>query len=416
MVCEKNAASSHDFDADPIELTTDGEWVGARATSLGADNGIGMAAMLSILTDPSLRLGQLECLFTVEEEIGLNGARDLDPGIINGRMLINLDSEEVGVLYVGCAGGRDSDLYLQAEPESRPGPAGPDESRSCLRLGVSGLRGGHSGVEIHLGGANAVKLMARLLNRIGQSHSMRLVSISGGDKHNAIPREAFACISVENVEIDGLEKTFKACTEELKGEFGVREPGLRFYLEREPAAEAEFDEGFTTRVIDTLMTVPHGVLATSSVMDDLVETSTNLSSVKTEHDAVHIHASHRSSVESALSWVSGMHRSIASLAGARIELDSGYPGWNPDLASPLLHHAEDGVLRATGRPAEVRAIHAGLECGVIRQKFGEMDAVSLGPTILGAHSPDERVHVESVGVFWKILMETLAQIYRGVRS
>jgi dipeptidase D len=410
MVCEKNTDSDHNFESDPIDLIQKGQWVQAKSTSLGADNGIGVAAMLSMLAEPSLQLGTLECLFTVEEEIGLNGAVDLNPGLIGGRLLINLDSEEVGILYVGCAGGRDSDLHLQAE--SMLSPLQSDAARTCLRLGVSGLRGGHSGVDIHLGGANAVKLMARILNRIRQTGPIRLSSITGGDKDNAIPREVSALITVEKNGVEGRMDLFQAYTEELSGEYGVREPGLRFHLEQAPVPALEFDEPFTSKIIDTLMAVPHGVISMSGVMKDLVETSSNLSSVESGSDTVHIHASHRSSVASALSWVCDVHRSIAALSGSRIEQDAGYPGWHPDLDSKLLYYAKEGVLRATGKPAEVRAIHAGLECGVIKQKFERMDAVSLGPTIVGAHSPHEKVHVESVALFWNILIETVVQIYR----
>ncbi len=405
MVCEKNASSDHDFDRDPIVLKREGEWIGADGTSLGADNGIGVAAMLAILADSSLKLGPMEFLFTVEEEVGLNGAMDLDTGMISGKRLINLDTEEVGTLYIGCSGGRDSDIYLPMHADDTDGVL------DFLRLGVTGLKGGHSGAEIHLGRANAIKLLARVLSSLKDSFPLRIVSVEGGDKDNAIPREAAAIIAVETNARDDVEKLFETFTESLVDEFRQLEPELRFSLEEQSEGLTVFNTSSSSNLIDTLMVIPHGVLAMSAVMENLVETSSNLSSIRTESGAVHIHASHRSSVESALAWNCELHRSIARLSGARIEQDQGYPGWNPDPSSKLLEHAREAVQQVLGRPAAVRAIHAGLECGVIKDRFEGMDVISLGPTIRGAHSPDERVHIGSVDSFWKILLATLRSIY-----
>jgi len=404
MVCEKNADSSHDFDRDPIILCVEGDWVKAEGTSLGADNGIGIAAMLSILADQELQFGKMEFLFTVEEEVGLNGALALDTKMISGRIMINLDTEEVGALYMGCAGGRDSDLFVPGKTVS------VGRELKALRIGVSGLRGGHSGAEIHLGGANAIKLLARVISRLRSVAALRIASIEGGDKHNAIPREAFAVVTVEERDLENLDKHFDRYTSELRRELEANDPSVHFDLDRVDLPAHVFDEGSSGNIIDTVMVVPHGVLAMSGVVANLVETSSNLSSIRTEEESVHIHASHRSSVESALKGVCDVHTSISRLVGARIEQDVGYPGWNPDPASRVLGFAKRGAESVIGRVPDVCAIHAGLECGVIKQKFEGMDAVSMGPTIRGAHSPDERVHIGSVNQFWQILIETLRLI------
>jgi dipeptidase D len=404
MVCEKNASSAHDFNSDPIILKRDGDWIRADGTSLGADNGIGVAAMLAMLADPDLELWPMEFLFTVEEEIGLNGAMELDTHMISGKMLINLDTEEVGTLYIGCAGGRDSDLFFPMNLET------VKEDLSFLHLGVTGLRGGHSGAEIHLGGANAVKLLARVLNFVKRSVSIRIASISGGDKDNAIPREATAVIAVKEEERERVERLFADFTADLTDVIRDIEPEVQFHFEMQRESEVLFDPLSSASLVDTLMVIPHGILGMSRVMEDLVETSSNLSSIHTGPKEVRIHASHRSSLENTLSWVAELHGSIAGLSGARIEQDQGYPGWNPDPSSKLLAYAREGVQRIFGQPPAVRAIHAGLECGVIKDRFKEMDAISMGPTIRGAHSPDERVHIDSVSSFWKMLIETLRLI------
>jgi dipeptidase D len=328
---------------------------------------------------------------------------ELDTDMISGRMLVNLDTEEVGTLYIGCAGGRDSDLYLPMNMETAKG------NLSFLRMEVSGLRGGHSGAEIHLGGANAIKLLARVLNFVKRSVPIRIASISGGDKDNAIPREAFAVIAVKEEERERVERLFTDITAGITDEVSDVEREVQFHLNVQHESEV-FDPLSSAGLVDTLMVIPHGVLAMSRLMEDLVETSSNLSSIQTGQQEIRIHASHRSSVENALSWVAELHGSIAALSGARIEQNQGYPGWNPDPSSKLLAYAREGVQRVLGQPPAVKAIHAGLECGVIKNRFQGMDAISLGPTINGAHSPDERVHIGSVSSFWKILMETLSLI------
>jgi len=409
MVCEKNAGNSHDFSRDPIEIVIDGEWIKARDTTLGADNGIGVGAMLALLEDDAFQAGGIECIFTVEEETGLTGAALLEKNTVHGRFLINLDAENSGTLYIGCAGGRDTDLYVgrdgvKTEPEG-----------VFFRMGVQGLTGGHSGGEIHIGRGNAVKLTARMLFGLSESVPFFLSSIQGGDKHNAIPRECFAVICLNKDGIADAEKRLSDSWAELKEEYGKTDPKADFTFESHPPSGC-FDRETTSKILNILMAVPHGVIAMSSEMEGLVETSTNLSSVRTEDRTVHLHASHRSSRGSGLAWVAGMHRCVGLLAGLKEEdivQEEGYPSWSPDPNSKLLAYAKKGVLRALGREPDVRAIHAGLECSVIKKKFEAMDVVAFGPTIRGPHSPDERVHISSVLDFWNILTETLYSIYEG---
>ncbi len=405
MVCEKNENSSHDFEADPISLVSDNGWVKADGTSLGADNGIGVAAMLALLEDRDSEFGSVECLFTVDEETGLTGAFNLDPSLIQGRLLINLDTESSTTLYIGCAGGKDSDIVLPVEE------APADRGTKSLRIAVRGLKGGHSGAEIHLGRANAVKLLARILNHLQLTHEIRVASAAGGDKANAIPREAQAAITVRTGDSARVMEEFRLYSDAVRKEYVHVESGARFECEECETRDAALDRSSTDTFIRLLMAIPHGVIAMSTVVGDLVETSTNLSSIRTEERRIHIHASHRSSIESALEWVADTHAAIADLASAQCEQDEGYPAWYPDPDSPLLLKVKKAYRRVTGRDALVKAIHAGLECGVIKKKFEGMDAVSIGPTIENAHSPDERVNIKSVETFDTVLRECLKEIY-----
>jgi dipeptidase D len=410
MVCEKNEKSAHDFEKHPLVLKMEGGWVRAEDTTLGADNGIGMAAMLAILENryQNFAAGPLECLFTVDEEVGLNGAFGISPDILTGRILINLDSEEAGTLYVGCAGGRDTLLVFPLSKEA------VRHGMRVFQLKVRGLKGGHSGVDIHRERANALQLMSRLLFHLKKSFAFSLVSIDGGDKSNAIPREAFSVIAVsgDGVSDIDIKDRLRAFCESLKREYGAVEPGCECEMSETSLPTEVLTEESARRLVGFLMALPHGVVSMSPVIEGLVETSTNLASVKTEGNSVYITCSHRSSVDSALEWVSDTHLALAEAFGAAVTQNEGYPGWAPDPGSKLLKQAREAVFRITGREAEVKAIHAGLECGILKTRFKGMDAVSLGPTILGAHSPDERVNIESVRIFFDILNELLIIIYQ----
>lgn len=407
MVCEKNEESTHDFAKDPIRLKRDGEWLTAVGTTLGADNGIGVAAMLAFLEDHSIESGKIECLFTVDEETGLNGALDLDPSMLEGRLLLNMDTEEEGVIYIGCAGGRDTNIILPVTQRE------PGNGMQGLELRIRGLKGGHSGVEINMGRANAIKCMVRTLYRLLEKVPYCIALLQGGDKHNAIPREAMCVIAVEEADLEKAQRLFHESCESMREEYKEVEPDFSFESKRSDLNRNIFDETSTRTALDLLMTIPHGVLSMSPVIKDLVETSTNLASVRTKDSSLRINTSHRSSVESALEWVGDIHRALGDMTNADVEQSKGYPGWNPDPSSPLLKHAQCGIERVVGKKALVKAIHAGLECGVIKAKFPGMDAVSIGAILERAHSPDERVHIRSVERFWSVLLATLDCIYKG---
>jgi dipeptidase D len=410
MVCEKNKGTEHDFLADPIRTVVDGAWVRAEGTTLGADNGIGVAAGLAAATDPDVVHGPLELLLTVDEETGLTGAKNLDAAMITGRTLLNLDSEEDGVIYVGCAGG--SDVHLTLHVTAEPPAAG----LAAYRLEVGGLRGGHSGLNIGENRGNAVKLLARILHAaIEADVPFQLGGIDGGDKHNAIPREAETVLFLDPDAVktfDGIVGCMReGYAAELKGvDDGVT---LGFAPCEAPADVQVLGVEGRNRLVRLLMALPHGVLAMSRDIAGLVETSSNLAAVKHEGSTVSLLTSSRSSVGSALQSVLDTIVAAGRMAEADVEVQVGYPGWQPNLDSPVL-----GVVRAVyeeqwSKPAEVTAIHAGLECGLIGERIPGMDMVSFGPQIEGAHSPDERVHVASVERFWNALREILARLARA---
>ena len=406
MVCEKNSDKTFDFEKDSISLVRDGDWIRADGTTLGADNGIGAAMALSMMGDKTAVHGPLELLFTVDEETGLNGASGLEPGSIQGKLFINLDSEEAGVFYVGCAGGRDTSIRL---PISRgPIPKG----HVAYRVDVKGLRGGHSGLDIVLNRGNAIRLAARALSKAAGEAKVRLAAIEGGDKHNAIPREAWAIAVIPAAAAAGFERI---CAERLAGfrtEFAAAEPELDLTVSREAKAPVDaMDEASTRTALGLLLALPHGVLAMSRDLPGLVETSSNVARVRTEADSLAILASSRSSNASALDGVVGQIVSICGLAGAKAEPSKGYPGWQPNMESRLLAVAQDVWKKEHGEAAKFTAIHAGLECGIIGEKFPGMDMISFGPTIKWPHSPAECVSIESVGrvhKFARALLQALA--------
>ncbi len=407
MVCEKNRDSRHDFMKDPVPLRIDGEWVRAENTTLGADNGIGVAAMLALLEDETLNTGPIECLFTTDEEIGLIGAFALDPSIVEGKILINLDTGDLGVIYVGCAGGKDSHMKLSLDRK---------KSSSGMwfgELSVGGLKGGHSGAEIHLGGANALKCMGRALFQIRKRIPFSLVAVTGGDKLNAIPREAGAKIAVEKTHAKALRRVFLEYCEYMKNEYTHVDPGFSCRVTECDAYGTIFDEDSTEILVDLLMIVPHGALSMSHAIEGLVETSTNFASISQKNKKITLHMSHRSSKDSALDWIGDVHSAIAKRFGADILQNNRYAPWTPDPDSALAQCAASAVREVTGKEPVVTAVHAGLECGVLKEKCGGMDAISIGPTLRGLHSPDERVHILDVETFYRVLLQTLNEVYRG---
>lgn len=404
MVAEKNSEVPHDFTRDPIKTRVDGDWLQATGTTLGADNGIGVAAGLAMMEAKDIVHGPLEFLFTVDEETGLTGANHLQPDFLTGRLLLNLDSEEEGTFTIGCSGGGDSEvLFPIHRTEPQPG--------LLVELRILGLRGGHSGLDIHLGRGNAIKFLARLLDAIREKMPFGLIQIEGGNKRNAIPREAWANLVCDTSIYSNLISTVESEFNLLKREFRATEPEANLSIKQVSEVKANPLAPKSARgLINLLLAMPHGVLAMHREIPDLVETSSNLAIVRTEESQVQIIASSRSSVDSALRATRAMIRAIAEMATAECRQPAGYPGWEPNLASPLLQVAKRVYQNVFHQEPLLKAVHAGLECGIIGEKFLGMDMVSFGPTIHSPHSPEEKVNIPSVVKFWKFLTSLLEEI------
>ncbi len=408
MVPEKNSDVSFDFLKDPIQVRVDGDYVYAKGTTLGADNGIGVAGAMAVAEDPSAVHGPLELLFTVDEETGLTGAMQLDPAVLAGRTLLNLDTEEDAALYIGCAGGADTHAkFAIARKDTRPGTL-------ALHIAVRSLRGGHSGVDIHENRGNALKFLLRVLDAIRERGvRFAVVWLGGGSKHNAIPREADAVIRIAPHNRAKLRKAVEGASAALKEEFGEICPNAHVDVtpvEDDAANRRVWRPGDARRVIDALLACPHGVLAMSRAVPGLVETSNNLAVVATEDGTVNVTTSTRSSVMPSLAAATGEIAALFRLAGAEVELQDGYPGWKPNPNSSVLKLVERVYEQEFRARPHVKAIHAGLECGLIGERCPGMDMVSFGPQIESPHSPDERVQISTVGKFYRLLKATLAEL------
>jgi dipeptidase D len=406
MVQEKNSGVDHDWETSAIEPQRDGDFVKASGTTLGSDNGIGVAAMLAIMEDDDLDHGPLELLFTIDEETGLTGAAELEGGLLKGRRLINLDSEEEGTLTVGCAGGKDSALSLPIETEPAPADV------AGLSVKLRGLKGGHSGVDIHLQRGNATKLLVRALNVARAGRSMQIAEIAGGNAHNAIPREAHAVVAVASGDLDGFKADLEAELAAIQAEFKPAEPGFEWETEGYKIEEVWTDMS-TNGALQLIEALPHGVMSMSYDIPGLVETSTNLATVEHKEGALSIGLSSRSSVQSALDALARRIRAAGELAGCSVKEGGGYPGWQPDMTSELLGVMKELHEQVIGTVPEVGAIHAGLECGIIGEKVPGMDMISFGPTIQFPHSPDEQVEVPTVARFYDLLKATLATLAKS---
>ena len=402
MVPEKNSDVVHDFLKDPIRAVVDGEWVHAVGTTLGADNGIGVAAGLAIMEEKAFVHGPLEFLFTVDEETGLTGANKLGRGVLSGRYLLNLDSEDEGTFTIGCAGGADSIIGLPLRRKASP-------ARGLMRLKVFGFRGGHSGLDIKAGRGNALKLVARMLAEAWNAGLVfDLVGVEGGNKRNAIAREAWADVAVTPARVRALAAFFKKSFGAIAAEYQVVEPGARSSFEKTAGAARPLAPDSGARLVNLILGLPHGVVAMHPEIAGLVETSTNLAIVRTAPARAEVICSTRSSVASALAGTRLSLEAVCRLAGAKIELHDGYPGWKPDLQSPLLASLREIYRKTFGAEAEVVAVHAGLECGIIGEKYPGMQMISFGPTLQHPHSPEERVNVGTVEKFWTFLAAALA--------
>ena len=399
MVCEKNSDVDHDFSKDPIEAQIEGDWVTAKGTTLGADNGIGLAASLAILEDDTIVHGPLELLFTTDEETGLNGARELPSDFLQGRILLNLDSEEEGAFTISCAGGADSDVTLPVQRKASTGG-------TILKIALTGLRGGHSGIDIHTGRGNAVQLLARMLYDVDVNFD--LINLEGGSKHNAIPREAFSYVVITEGDSDKLKKQLQNRFEDIRYEYKAVEKDINLNIEvAQDKTEAPMDEPSKDKFLALLVGLPHGVMAMSQEISGLVETSNNLAIVKCKENEVSIFNSTRSSILTALEAIRAKIEAVGLLAGAQTEHLEGYPAWSPNLESPLLEKMKKVYKEVTGKDVEIMAIHAGLECGIIGDKFPGMDMISFGPELKNPHSPDEKINIPSVERFWDFLLATL---------
>lgn len=410
MVCEKDSTKEFDFSKDKIQLILEGQWLTANGTTLGSDNGIGLAATLAMLEDTTIGHGPIEGLFTVSEETGLNGAKVISPDALKGRIMLNLDSEALGVFSIGCAGGADSSITLPLSMVSAQGD-------TVLKLHLSGLRGGHSGIDIHEGRGNAVKILNRLLRQIAKDICFELVSLDGGDKHNAIPREAIAVIAVTPGDTEKIKARFNSLLKDIIAEFKPVEKNIKLDIEKSSeSATRVLDAASQLNLLSLLFALPHGPLAMSRTIENLVETSNNLASIKCKHGHATIVCSSRSSNDAVLNATRDNLAAIAGLAGAKIDQPDGYPGWMPNLDSPILKVAMETYQEVTGEDARYKAIHAGLECGIIGENFPGMDMISFGPTIQYPHSPEERVQVDTVDSFYQHLLKILERMAGHARA
>lgn len=405
MVCEKNSDTVHDFDTDAIRPFVDDGWVRAEGTTLGSDDGIGMAAQMAVLTATNLSHGPIECLFTVDEETGLSGAFALQPGFMSGSILLNLDSEDEGELFIGCAGGIDSVGTLTFTPENVPAGS------FAMKLEVKGLLGGHSGDDINKNRGNANKILNRFLVNANKQFNLRIADFNGGNLRNAIAREAFAIVVVPHSQKEDLMVEWNVFASEMEFEYEYAEPKLKLHHQSVALPEKVIDQVTQNRLLKLIAACPHGVLEMSTRMPGMVETSTNLASVKfTDSNEILITTSQRSEIESRKYMAAEMVESAMQLAGAEVVHSDGYPGWTPNPESVVAKVAADSYKKLFGNDPVVKSIHAGLECGLFLEKYPELDMVSFGPTIRGAHSPDERINIETVDKFWKLLVDVLENI------
>lgn len=402
MVCEQNEGTGHDFLKDPIQVVRDGDLLRAKGTTLGADNGIGVAAALAVLASKDIAHGPIEALITIDEETGLTGANGLQPGRLKAKFLLNLDSEEEGYLTIGCAGGEDT---IASRKLTRTAP--PAGSRA-YRLKVFGLKGGHSGIDIHQGRGNAIRLLAQLLDAL-KGFGCALASIKGGNKRNAIPREASAMIFLDPAQ----EAAFKAALAEHEAHWraalGAHDPGLHLALEAGEASQA-MAPADAQALVQLLLALPHGVEAMSPDIPGLVQTSTNLGVIETREDLVEVNLLTRSSIDASKAALSARLSAACALAGFQAHQTGGYPGWKPEPHASLVKIVNETNQKVFGKPLEIMAIHAGLECGLIGEKYPGMEMVSFGPSMWDVHTPDEHVSVPSVGNFWKLLVAVLEAV------
>ena len=403
MVCEKNEGTPHNFDTDPIRVKREGDWLKAEGTTLGADNGVGVAACLAVMESADLAHGPLEFVFTIDEETGLTGAAEFPPGLLHSKYFLNLDNEEKDTICIGCAGG----IKTTARRKVTLRPATGD---SGWRIKVFGLKGGHSGVDIHQGRGNALRILGGTLQRLLQELKAEIATVSGGSAQNAIPREASAVVVLDAAREKDLRALVTKVESEDKADLGSFDPDLQINVEKAAGPAKVFEAADANRVAALLVTVPHGVLAMSPDVTGLVQNSTNLAIISTKDDMVEFVTSQRSAIEASKLAAAQMVATVFQLAGFDVEHSGGYPGWKPEPHSDIVRTLQSVHEKVFGHPAKLIAMHAGLECGVIGEKYPGMQMASFGPTIVDPHSPNERVEIPSVEGFWKYLKAVLVSV------
>ena len=403
MVCEKNADVEHDFDTDPIETVIEGDWLKAKGTTLGADNGIGVAAQLAVLASKDIAHGKIEALFTIDEETGLTGAFALEQNFMTGKILLNLDTEEEGEIYIGCAGGKGTKAFYSYKTKEAP------KNHFWFKVAVKGLKGGHSGSDIDHGLGNANKILTRFLYQfIDKKYKLMLSEIDGGNLHNAIAREAYAVAGVKSKHKETVRIELNHLLADMKDELKHTDPGVDITLESTDAPQEAIGAKTVKRLLRALTACPHGVIEMSRDVPGVVETSTNLASIKMrEHNVIEIGTSQRSLTESSKNNIVNTVTSVFKLAKAEVVSNDGYPGWKPNPESLVLKVAKDEYNNLYNTMPEVKVIHAGLECGLFLQKYPHLDMISIGPTIRNAHSPDEKTEIASVPKWWDFFVKLL---------
>jgi dipeptidase D len=403
MVCEKNEGTVHNFDVDPIKIIRVGEWLKADGTTLGSDNGVGVAAALAVMESDNIAHGPLEFVFTIDEETGLTGAAEFPGGLLKSKYFLNLDNEEIGTICIGCSGG----IKTMARRKVGLHPAG---AGSAWRIKVSGLKGGHSGVDIHQGRGNALRILGGVLQVLLDRLPVEVAEINGGSAQNAIPREAAAVVLLDPSRESDLKSQVAAAEAGYKADLGGFDSGLQITVEKAERPTRVFDANDAKQTVALLASLHHGVLAMSPDVAELVQTSTNLAVVTTKGDAVEIVTSQRSAIESSMLAAARMVATVCKLAGFEVEHAGKYPGWKPEPNSDIVRKLQEVHKKLFGEPAKLIAMHAGLECGVIGEKYPGMQMASFGPTIESPHSPNERVQIASVEKFWnylKLVLENL---------
>jgi dipeptidase D len=403
MVCEKNEGTAHNFDTDPIKVVRDGDWLRADGTTLGSDNGVGVAAALAVMESNDIAHGPLEFVFTIDEETGLTGAAEFPGGLLKSKYFLNLDNEETGTLCIGCSGGVKTTGHRKVAFV-------PATGNSAWRIKVFGLKGGHSGVDIHLGRGNALRILGSALQRVLDGLPAQIAAVNGGSAQNAIPREAAAIVAVDAASESDLRKLLSAIEAEWKADLGGFDPELQITVEKAPRPDKALDAADAKCIIDLLVTTPHGVVAMSPDVPGLVQNSTNLAILSVNGDVAEIVTSQRSAIEASKHAVAKMVATGFRMAGFDVEHAGSYPGWKPEPTSEIVQKLQAVHEQLFGNPAKLIAMHAGLECGVIGEKYPGMQMVSFGPTIVDPHSPNERVQISTVQSFWKYLKAVLEKI------